>query len=343
MDYEPTTYPKRALSKKKGLQKKTKIMLSILLAFLLAGSLGFVYKKQISLFLFDTFAAKDIKEKLDESYEAVGHEPDPEEEVSSTEPFSVLLLGVDPRGNERGRSDSMIVAVVRPKDNRLLLVSVPRDTYTEIIGYDTTTKINAAYSYGGAKMSIDTVEHLLQNNIHYYATINFNGLKDVVDAIGGVELPITSVIENKLASHEKLRIEPNKPIYDGKDALSYVRYREDSDENRTERQRIFLRAFMNELFKLKNVSKVPELIDIAGDNFTTNMKSDLILSLAKEFFMKDSLPTITNYMLHGEGFRTDAWYYAIDPEDLTYTQQLIANWLDADITAQELIRPDLRK
>lgn len=66
------------------------------------------------------------------------------------------------------------------------------------------------------------MENLLGSNVDFYATINFQGLKDVVDKLGGVRLPITKVIENKQKYHEKLRIEPNKPIYDGKDALSYA-------------------------------------------------------------------------------------------------------------------------
>lgn len=248
--------------------------------------------------------------------------------VEVSEPFSLLLLGIDQREGEPSRSDTIIYSVIRPKEDKILLLSIPRDTYTDIIGRDVTSKINSAYAHGGAKMTIDTVENLLKNKVNYYAAVNFNGMKDIVDAIGGVKLPITELIENKNPIHEKLRIEPHKPIYYGQDALAYVRYREDSDFKRTERQRIFISALMDKALELKNISKIPELIDIAGSNFTTNMDSDFILNLAETVYLKDSSPNFENYMLQGNGkMRGTTWYYDIDSEDLEYAQDLIASWL----------------
>lgn len=189
-------------------------------------------------------------------------------------------------------------------------------------------------------MSIDTVENLLKNKVNYYAAVNFNGLKDIVDAIGGVKLPITEVIENKNPIHEKLRVEPNKPIYYGADALSYVRYREDSDFKRTERQRIFISSLMDKALEMKNISKIPELIDIAGSNFTTNMDSEFILNLAETVYLKDSAPEIENYMLQGNGkMRGTTWYYDIDPEDLEYAQDLITSWLSSNSNDGNLLHP----
>lgn len=270
---------------------------------------------------------KDVKKTLDKSYKPVGYESkSPKVEVS--EPFSLLLLGIDQREGEPSRSDTIIYSVIRPKEDKILLLSIPRDTYTDIIGRDVTSKINSAYAHGGAKMTIDTVENLLKNKVNYYAAVNFNGMKDIVDAIGGVKLPITELIENKNPIHEKLRIEPHKPIYYGQDALAYVRYREDSDFKRTERQRIFISALMDKALELKNISKIPELIDIAGSNFTTNMDSDFILNLAETVYLKDSSPNFENYMLQGNGkMRGTTWYYDIDSEDLEYAQDLIASWL----------------
>ena len=332
------------LTRSRKNNKKLKRWIIILIAIvILTGSLGWLFKKQVALVFFDLFYKDQITPVLDRSYQPIGDEVD-RDQADIAKPFALLLLGLDQRDQEPARSDSILYTVVRPTDNRVLLVSIPRDAYTEIIGYDKSTKINAAYNYGGAKMSVDTVEHLLDHEVDYYATINFHGLKDVVDAVGGVKLPITSVIENKLKEHEKLRIEPNKPIYDGQDALSYVRYREDSDENRTMRQRIFLNAFMQQALQLKQISKLPDLMDIAGQNFTTNMKSDFILSMAESVFLHDSSFMISNYMLHGEGAkRNGIWYYDIDQEDLSYTRELITNWLDSDTTAAQLIIPKMNQ
>ncbi|GAB6926860.1 LCP family protein [Paenibacillus sp. JCM 10914] len=307
---------------------------------LLVGGLGYVFRKELAWMAFQMFFAKDVKHTLDQSYKPVGN-PDAADPVAkATRPFSLLLLGVDQRKNEITRSDTMIYSVIRPDLNKILLVSIPRDTYTEIIGRDVTSRINSAYAHGGAKMAIDTVEHLFQHAVDYYATINFYGLIDIVDALDGVKLPINKVIENKQSHHIPLRIEPNKPIYDGTDALNYVRYREDSDFNRTARQRIFLSSLMDRVFELKNITKIPELIQIGGSNLTMDLNSDFILNLVETLMFNDSPPSFENYMLKGSDLiiRGD-YYYEPHQSDINYIQTLIGNWLDEETTLQELMIP----
>lgn len=338
MELEPRTVSRRRLKGRSRINIKKRIGISLIILILLVGA-GYLFRKELSLLAFNTLLKKDIKETLDNSYKPFGYE------IRNThayegKPFSLLLMGIDQRDQEPSRSDTIIYSVIRPKDNKILLVSIPRDSYTEIIGRDVKSKINSAYAHGGEKMSMDTVASLLKNRVDYYATVNFKGVIDIVDAIGGVKLPITKVIENKNPKHEKLRIEPNKPMYDGLDALSYVRYREDSDFKRTERQRIFIRAVTNKILDFKNVAKVPELIDIAGSNFTTNMDPDLILKLAETVYLNDTPPDFENHMLQGRGkTRGTTWYYDLDAEDLEYTQKLISNWLNSDIHKQDLIHP----
>ncbi|WP_145044828.1 MULTISPECIES: LCP family protein [Paenibacillus] len=318
---------------KKRWKKPLIITLSVLV---LLGGLGFIYQKQLVILAFKMFASDTVKETLDDSFKPAGNEDAPV--VEHTDPFSLLLLGIDQRDNEPSRSDTIIYSVVRPEDNKVLLLSIPRDSYTEIVGRDVKSKINSAYAHGEAKMAMDTVEKLLENKVDFYAAINFNGLKDIVDAVGGVELPIKKNIENKLKTHEKLFVEANKPIYNGEEALGYVRYREDSDFNRTMRHRIFLSAFMNRALEVKNLTKIPDVIKIAGSNFTTNMNSDFIVDFAESLYMKDSIPTISNYMLQGTGaMRGGVWYYDLSEEDLQHVRTMIASWLDPDAT--EIIEP----
>lgn len=319
---------------KKSWKKPLIITFSILIVL---GGLGFIFQKEVVRLAFNMFASGTVKEALDKSYKAVGDREAPV--VQYTEPFSMLLLGIDQRDKEPSRSDTIIYSVVRPKENKVLLLSIPRDSYTEIVGRDVKSKINSAYAHGEAKMAMDTVEKLLENKVDFYAAINFNGLKDIVNAVGGVELPIKKDIENKSKAHEKLFVQANKPIYNGEEALGYVRYREDSDFNRTMRHRIFLSAFMNRAMEVKNLTKIPDIIKIAGSNFTTNMKSDFIVNFAESLYMKDSIPTISNYMLKGDGkMRGGAWYYDLSDKDLTYVRGMIANWLDPNTT--QLIEPE---
>ncbi|MCL6604046.1 MAG: LCP family protein [Paenibacillus sp.] len=325
--------------------RRNKIWLFTLAFVIIASSLSFIFRKELIIFGFDHVVAPSIERTLKDSYVPLkdSGNSDVQTMTNIKQPFSLLLLGTDQRGNENGLSDSIIYTVIRPDYNKALFVSIPRDTYTEIIGAENVTgarkktKINAAHSYGGAQMSVDTVKNLLNVPIEYYATINFNGLIGVVDALGGVELPITKVIENKNPIHEKLRIEPNKPIYSGQEALMYVRYREDSDFKRTERQRIFLKSVLERMKRIDNIANLQEIIGITGDNFKTNMTSDFILDLAKKVIIEEGTPEITSHMMQGEGLKSDQWYYLLNENDVESTQDLIEIWLDPESTDLELI------
>ncbi|MGZ9585951.1 LCP family protein [Paenibacillus marinisediminis] len=328
---------------KKKSAKKWWIILAVVLIIALS---CFVFRKQLAILAFDLFLSDTVEHKLDPSYQPIAEKPVVDRELE--EPFSAALLGIDQRDNEIGRSDTIIYSVVRPKDNKVLLVSIPRDTYTEIVGHGTTDKINHAYAFGtakggptgGAKMSMDTISNLLDSPVDHYATINFEGLKEVVDALGGIRLPITEDIVNKDPNHEKFTIEGGKELYNGQEALYYVRYREDSDMNRTERHRIFIQAVMDRAIELDQIGKFPQILEVVGNNFTTDMKPKNMINLAKYMFKQDTSPAISSYMLHGEGEMDDGvWYYMPDEEDLTYVKELINNWLDPKTTKDQLMVP----
>ncbi|WP_081389994.1 LCP family protein [Paenibacillus odorifer] len=346
----PASYALSRIEKKKvkknKISKKMKIWYFSLAIVLIVGLGSFIFRKELMIFGFDNVVAPTIEHTLDESYVPLKETEDDGIQAmteNKNRPFSILLLGTDQRGKENGLSDSIIYTVIRPEDHKALLVSIPRDSYAEIIGAENIkgarkeTKINAAHSYGGPQMSVDTVKNLLNAPIDYYATINFNGLVGVTDALGGVVLPITKVIENKSPDHEKLRIEPNKPIYSGKEALMYVRYREDSDFKRTERQRIFLKAALDRMKRIDNILNIQNIIETAGSNFKTNMKSDFILDLAKKVILEGGTPEITSHMLQGEGKHTDQWYYILDENDVKRTHEMIEIWLNPESTEADLI------
>ncbi|MFL1677552.1 LCP family protein [Paenibacillus dendritiformis] len=302
---------------------------------------AFLLRKQLAVFAFDMFLSDKVEKSLDRTYKPIY---DTEDTVGiDDDPFSLLLLGIDQRDKEVGRSDSILYTVVRPKDNRILLLSIPRDSYAEIVGKDKKDKIAHAYAFGGAKMSVESVEQLLRHPVNHYAAINFKGFRDVVDALGGVELPITEDIQNRSRYHDKFLIEANKPIYTGLEALNYVRYREDSDMNRMERNRIFLQALMKRMVQLDKISHLPELLEIAGDNLDTDILPSDMIGLAKMMLLKDSLPSFTSYSLDEEGkIMDDIWYGILDEEDLDYARNLIDNWLDPEVPSAELLNPEVK-
>ena len=304
-------------------------------------------REALALKGFDLFLADSLEKKLENTYKPVDRNVPVPVPVSSEEkekPFSVLLLGVDQRGNEIGRSDSIIYTVVRPADGRLLMVSIPRDFYVELVGRDKQDKINHAFAYGGAGMTMDTVEKLLGAPVHYYTSINFQGFRDAIDAIGGIALPITEDIINNEPGHEYFFIKGGQDYYNGVDALNFVRYREDAggDVSRTERHGQFLNALMDKATSLKQWSKIPDLIEIMGNNFSMDMRPEQLIDLAQSM-LQAKQRIVYSHTLKGKGGRLvsgGAWYYFADEEDLAQTSLMIESWLDADTPVNQLIVPD---
>ncbi|MGF7049309.1 LCP family protein required for cell wall assembly [Paenibacillus sp. DS2015] len=325
------------------MKKRTKGLIIAVTVLLLVGASSLIFQKQLAILAFDLFLSEQVEDTLQaKSYKPLeGDQPLKAETVSfQTKPFSMLLLGTDQRGDETARSDTMMYAVVRPKESKVLLVSVPRDTYTEIVGKGKKDKVNHAFAFGGQQMAMDTMEALLDHELEYYATINFIGLKDAVDALGGVELPIGKDIVNKEADHEKFTVEANKPIYTGEEALNYVRYREDSGFNRTKRQQIFLDSVAKKMKNLNQITKIPDLLEIMGSNFQTNMQPKFIIDLAKQI-MTGNDTEIVSYSISGTGVRINGVYYDEPDEDtLKYAQDMIDNWMSQSTTSEQLMQPD---
>lgn len=306
----------------------------------------FFNRSALAMMGFDWFLEGHVTKQLEQTYKPIdGREPIPVSTIDKKQdPFSVLLLGVDQRGNEIGRSDTMIYTVVRPNDGDLLMVSIPRDMYVDIVGKDKKDKITHAYAFGGAGMAMDTVEKFLDAPIQYYASINFEGFRQAIDTLGGISLPIEEDMVNDDPDHEKFVIKAGQETYNGQDTLNYVRYREDAggDVNRTERHQIFLNLLMDKAKQMNQWSKVPDLMDIMGDNFSTDMRPQQLVVLGQGL-LQTKERHIYSHSLIGSGHRLKtggAWYYFADDEDLAKVQTMIKSWLDADTPASSLILPE---
>ncbi|GAB6990972.1 LCP family protein [Paenibacillus pini] len=330
------------------MKKRTKIYITLAVVLLLIAGGSFLFRKQIAVMAFDLFLSDRVEDSLKKSYQPLDSKDNTlskqaEKIAFQSKPFSIMLLGTDQRKKETARSDTLIYAVVRPKESRVLLISIPRDTYTEIIGKDKKDKITHAYAFGGQQMSKDTMEAFLDHKVDYYATINFQGLKDAVDALGGIELPIGKDIVNKGADHEKFTVKANQPIYTGQEALNYVRYREDSDFERTKRQQVFLDAVAKKMLNFNSISKISNLLDIMGENFQTDMQPKFIIDLAKQVLTGDEAQ-ITSYTIMGEGMKIKGVYYdEADPEYVKTAKALISNWENPDTLEAQLMTPPEKK
>jgi len=185
------------------------------------GIISLVLIAGIAVYIYSVF--QSLNQTLETIHEPIRETSEKREEkitLKKQEPFSVLLLGVDERPNDRGRSDTIIVLTVNPNKESIQMVSIPRDTRTEIIGKGFEDKINHAYAFGGMEMAIDTVENFLDIPIDYYVQVNMEGFKDLIDAVGGV------TVENDLAFTQDGYHFPEGTItLYGDEALAFVRMR----------------------------------------------------------------------------------------------------------------------
>ncbi|WEG13146.1 LCP family protein [Pullulanibacillus sp. KACC 23026] len=213
-------------------------------------------------------------------------EPSP---TITKKPINILLLGVDERPNDPGRSDTIIVATLNPQTKSMLLTSIPRDTRALIVGKgngDYYDKINAAYAYGGVDMSVATVQNLLGINIDYVAKINFNGLKELVDAVGGITVnnPIDWYDEGyyKKGYHYKKGI----ITLHGGAALGFARMRHldpQGDFGRNLRQRLVIEGILKKAAGPTILTNLDKILQAVGDNVKTNATFDEMKSMAVSY------------------------------------------------------------
>lgn len=197
---------------------------------------------------------------------------------------NVLIIGADTRPKEtRARSDALMVASIDRSTGRIAVLSVPRDTRVNIPGYG-NNKINAAYAFGGAKLAVKTVESVVGIKIPYYVATNFNGFKDIIDTFGGVTI---NVEQRMYKPEEGINLKPGLQRLNGTDALGFVRFRTLplGDIDRVENQKKFLMALADESFKLKTITKLPQLIpqiqNCVDTNFTPGEMLDLAVAAVK--------------------------------------------------------------
>ncbi len=177
---------------------------------------------------------------------------------------TVMIMGVDERVDDVGRSDTLMLATVDPKKKSASLLSIPRDTRVHVPGYG-YDKINVAYSLGGHELTRDTVEEFLDTPVEHYVLVKVPAFKRIIDAIGGVDINVEKrmyyVDEWDDDGGLVIDLYPGWQHMDGKTAMTYVRYRdEDGDIGRIERQQKFVKAAMDQILSPSIIPRLPEII-----------------------------------------------------------------------------------
>ncbi|QFT90696.1 Transcriptional regulator LytR [Bacillus sp. THAF10] len=248
-----------------------------------------------------------------------------EVDFNKQDPLSFLILGVDERPGDKGRSDSMIVLTVNPNKKSMQMVSIPRDTRTQIIGKGFDDKINHAYAFGGPEMSIATVENFLDIPIDYFVQVNMESFKDIVDAVGGV------TVNNQLAfSHGGHDFPLGEIQLDGDSALTYSRMRKlDSDFGRQERHREVILGVIEKGASISSVTKFDDILDVLGNNVRTNLTFEEMVDIQANY--KNARHNLTQHQIIGSGTMIDDIYYLlVTEEDRLNISNLLKEHLELD-------------
>lgn len=211
--------------------------------------------------------------------------------------INVLILGVDSRktGPEQYNklTDTMLFASIGRYDGNVAMISLPRDLWVKTPdGY--FEKINAVYTYGGADSTAAVTENVLGVPVHYYAVVDFELFKDVIDILGGVEVDVDNTFDDyyypvegkenapENERYETVHFDAGTQVMDGDRALKYVRSRkgtnnEGTDFARSKRQQKVIMAIKDKMLSLDtlmNPSKLKKLYDTYAQNVDTNMNFD---------------------------------------------------------------------
>ncbi|WP_409295822.1 LCP family protein [Peribacillus sp. SCS-26] len=276
----------RTTQRKKAPRKKVKYFLAVLLTAIisLAAYTSYQYYGGRQLSMKDQAAS--AKEPV--SAEFNGQE-------SPKGKTNVLLLGVDKREKQNGsNSDTMIIAQY-DSDNKLVkMVSLMRDMYVQIPGYEGYKKLNSSYLLGGPELTRQTIKQNFGIDIQYYVSVDFKGFERVVDTLApeGIEVKV----EKAMSKNIGVSLEPGIQKLHGKELLGYARFRHDaqSDFGRVKRQQEVIKLVSNEILSTSGILKAPKLLGTIHPYIETNISDLKGIGYLKDFLVHR--PEITETM-----------------------------------------------
>ncbi len=233
--------------------------------------------------------------------------------LKKNKPFSILLMGTDTGAlgrSDMGRTDTMMVATINPTKETAYLTSIPRDTRVTVgSGANASVqKINAAYTIGGAKTAVKTVEDLLDIPIDFYAIVNMGGLEKMVDAVNGVDVKPPLTFQYGAANVVK-----GKTTHlNGKQALAYSRMRHEDplgDYGRQKRQRQVLQKLVVKAAGLTSITRYQQILTSLNGNLKTDLTFDDLMQIRAKY--GDASHHIKSETLQGQDAMIDGLSYQV--------------------------------
>ncbi len=249
----------------------------------------------------------------------------------------VIILGVDRRADDVGRSDTLMVASIRQEDDTGALLSLPRDTRVAIKGYG-YDKLNHAYAYGGHELSQSTVEQLIGVPIDRYILIDTKAFERIVDAVGGVDIDVEKRMyyEDPWDDNGGLVIDlyPGEQHMDGDHAIQYVRYRDgEGDIGRIKRQQKFMKALLARVLSPDILPKLPAVAEEIKGAVETDMSMKELISFASILEAVRSHGLKTEMLPGKPAYLADVSYWM---PDVVATRRMVVEDMNVNVTPEML-------
>ncbi len=306
-----------------------------------------------------------IKKAIDQSYDSQFDQEIEKVEQKDGNIYNIALFGIDARDPEsfNGLSDSIMILSLDTSEKEIRLISLTRDTLVpiEINGKTTYGKLNSAYSRGGPVLAVNTINKVFDLDIQEYATVNFYGMADIIDEMGGIEI---NVQEKEINANNGLNHNireqayymgiKNPPIVtkagkqnlSGIQAVAWARIRSVStaegtrdDFGRTDRQRVVMEALLHKALN-QNILKYPDIVKTMFGFVRTSLTFDELWDLATSMLSKNvkfyqtRVPQtnyLINYGLSVPGVGSTVYY------DLDFGARIIDSYIYADISQEDFL------
>ncbi|CAN7562410.1 LCP family protein [Peribacillus frigoritolerans] len=210
-----------------------------------------------------------------------------------------LLIGVDTRGEQKSRSDAIILAKYFPEQEKLKLASIMRDSYVKIPGNKSGyNKINAAYYYGGRELLKKTIQENFDVKVDHVAVIDFQGFVKMVDLLAPEGVAVN--VDQEIIDDMSIQASVGKNVLHGEEILKYVRFRHDdeSDFGRVERQQEVMvqlkTAFINQISSFEGMAALPGIIEQGLSYLDTDIGLKTLMEMGPKavFHTPDTVETL---------------------------------------------------
>ena len=319
----------KTINKRKKKRKRILLWIIMPILLLIIGATaygGFLYNKAESV--------------MNKSYKPIERDSKLAKTNVKLENTSILFIGVDDsekrKSNGSSRSDALMLATFNKEEKSIKLLSIPRDSYVHIPEKDIYTKITHAHAYGGVKLTLETVEELLDVPVDYYVKMNFNAFIDVINALDGVkvDVPFTFSEQDSKDHAKAITLQKGVQELDGEQALAFARTRKiDSDIQRGMRQQQIVKAILAKGASIKSITNYTDVMEAVGKNMSTDLTFDQMKSFISYIQAGSGLNVESLSLKGSDSYINRIYYYQLDEAALEETKTKLKNHLNRTSTA----------